>query len=72
MPVTWGTSHFVSLAAAIRYYRPYGYDASDVRAKLASGEIHLGEPSAQPSSRVILDNREGRYFIVTNDGAHDG
>jgi len=39
-----GTSYFVNLAAACRYFKPYGYDAADVTRKLAEGEIHLGKP----------------------------
>jgi hypothetical protein len=61
----WGTSHFESRVAAIRYYRPYGYDdvGAAVDRKLAEGEIHIGKPETKPGQRVWLDTKEGRYFM---------
>lgn len=59
-----GTPYFASIAAAQAYYRPYGNDARDVNEKIAAGEIHIGKPSTcEPDERVVLDTREGRYFI---------
>lgn len=54
-----GTSHFISRAAAIRYYRPYGTDAAEVDRKLADGEIHIGKPEGTAS---IIPG-EGRYRV---------
>lgn len=59
-----GTSHFITSAAAVRYYRDYDYTAADVAAKIAAGEIHIGKPVAcNPGETVKLDRNEGRYFI---------
>jgi hypothetical protein len=65
-----GTSAFVSKAAAIRYYRPYGFNAKDVQAKLDHAEIFIGKPPHNPENgeRVILLGDEGRYGIVTPEG----
>jgi hypothetical protein len=60
----WGTSHFVSLDAAERYYRNYGETAADVGAKIEAREIHIGKPmNCEPDEVVTLDRSEGRYFI---------
>lgn len=59
-----GTSHFVTRAAAIRYYEVFGYDTKDVEAKLAEGEIHIGPPTLKDGERLgMMDG--GRYSIVT-------
>ena len=50
-----GTSHFVSLMDAIRYYRPYGFDASDVERKIADGEIHIGPPETGKGRLLTID-----------------
>ena len=63
METRWGTSHFESRAAAIRYYRPYGYTAASVERKIVEGEIHIGPPEAKPGQTVTLNREEGRYFI---------
>ena len=61
-----GTSCFVSIDAAVRYYRSRG-DTDPIHAvarKLAAGEIHLGEPQAvYPDEVAVLDTLEGRYYI---------
>lgn len=60
-----GTAHFISTAAAIRYYKPYGYNAGDVREKLARGEIAIGEPK-QVDGTPYPDCRkgpDGRYWL---------
>lgn len=65
-----GTSHFVSRAAAERYYRDYGYSdvAEAVTRKLAEGEIHIGKPmTCEPDERITLDAREGRYVIERDE-----
>ncbi len=57
------TPNFVSLAAARRYYRPYGFDNTGVDAKLAAAEIHIGKPMLQPGDTLaIIDG--GRYEIT--------
>lgn len=63
MTTRTGTSHFVSLADAIRYYRPYGTDKKAVLAKIEAGEIHLGKPLLKPGQKLLIDRSEGRYII---------
>lgn len=61
----YGTSHFVSKQAAVRYYRPYGYDepTKAVERKIAEGEISIGAPVPKVGESVYLNAEEGRYFI---------
>lgn len=63
--MTYGTSHFVSKQAAVRYYRPYGYSQTEraVERKIAEGEIHIGEPTLKANQSTYVDADEGRYFI---------
>lgn len=65
-PITTGTSHFSSEAAAIRYYAAYGYSRRDVLSKIASGGITIGKPAAKPGEVLSLHPQEGRYFITEN------
>jgi hypothetical protein len=58
---TIGTAHFISLGAAIRYYRPYGFDKADVARKVAEGEIYIGKPETKPNEEIFT--RDGRYHI---------
>lgn len=60
-PYTIGTAHFVSKAAAVRYYRDYSFEASDVERKIASGDIFIGKPKIQDNEALFV--REGRYHI---------
>jgi hypothetical protein len=65
MPTTYGTSHFVSLEAAVRYYAAYEKNPKRaVELKLKEGSIHIGKPhvNAQQTLSVIAD--EGRYAIT--------
>lgn len=61
-----GTEYFISESAARRYYKPQGYDAADVRRKLAEGEIYVGRPACKPGDRAEAD-RDGRYIIITGE-----
>jgi len=56
-----GTSHFVSLEAAVEYYKPYGFDALDVGNKLAVGEIKIGQPTWGKGQTLKVEG--GRYFL---------
>lgn len=62
-----GTSYFNSFMDAVAYYKPYeGSDADATEAvyrKLRGREIHIGRPSLKPGERLVLDTKEGRYFI---------
>ena len=62
----WGTCHFVSEAAAVRYYAPYHSHPRDnlrqVKAEIAAGSIFIGKPQAKPGERVYV-GPDGRYWI---------
>ena len=60
-----GTSHFLSFAAAVRYYRKYdGNDACiTVVERLRSGEIHIGRPTEKPGQRTYLIDNGTRWAI---------
>jgi hypothetical protein len=61
----YGTAYFTSHEAAIRYYRPYGYDAASVARKLAEGDIHVGKPSLSLGDRLVIIDDGARYGIET-------
>lgn len=67
-PTRFGTSYFITKSAAIRYYRPYGYDdpKAAVERKLREGEIHIGRPPLKAGQRAQIISGEGRYEIVEN------
>jgi len=44
--MTIGTSYFINLQAAYRYYAPYGDSRAAVDRKIAEGQIHIGRPTA--------------------------
>lgn len=60
-----GTSYFVSKDAAIRYYRPYGYDdvRETVERKLRDGEIHIGKPTLLAGQRLALIDESTRWAV---------
>ena len=59
---TYGTSHFRSKFAAIRYYETFGYEREDVMRKLAEGEIAIGPPALKPGETLRF-MEGGRYAI---------
>jgi hypothetical protein len=59
-----GTSHFVNIDWAACYYRGYGLNKSDVKRKVATGEIHIGKPEVLPGEVAWVNVSEGRYFIT--------
>lgn len=61
-----GTAHFVTLAHAVAYYRPYGFDRSDVQRKLAEGEIFIGPPVLKAGERLVLTDNGQRYAIESD------
>ena len=63
----WGTAYFVSLAAACRYYKPYGCDAAHVGRKLTAGEIHIGAPLLKKGERLLTIDEGTRYAIEATD-----
>lgn len=64
---TYGTSYFVSMAAAVRYYKDYHY--SDTKAavlrKLSEGEIHIGKPPLKAGERLGTTDGGKRYTVTT-------
>lgn len=64
MQTRYGTAHFSSLAAAVRYYAQQGISRHGVMEKLKAGEIFIGKPTCKESQRVELNSEEGRYFIT--------
>jgi len=59
-----GTSHFVSVATARRYYADYGFTGQYVWRKVKAGEIHIGPPVTKPGQRVEVIDNGTRYAIV--------
>jgi len=59
----WGTAHFQSGSAAVRYYARQGISAHGVDEKLKAGEIFYGRPTVKDGQTLTLDPVEGRYFI---------
>ncbi|NEX60155.1 hypothetical protein [Noviherbaspirillum galbum] len=59
------TCHFISRAAADRYFRQYGY--ADAAGQLAEGAIILGPPSLLPGQTISIIHDEGRYCICSPD-----
>ncbi len=66
MATTYGTSHFTSLSAAVRYYKDYGYDKADVQRKIREGEIHIGKPTVKVGERLGTTDGGKRYTITSN------
>jgi hypothetical protein len=65
-PTTYGTSHFTSRSAAVRYYKGYGYDdvKAAVAAKIKDGEIHIGKPPLKAGQRLTTVDGGKRYAIT--------
>jgi hypothetical protein len=63
----FGTCHFTTKAAAIRYYSNYnGYNRGnriEVERKIAEGEIYIGPPTLKPGETLSVIPGEDRYAI---------
>lgn len=60
----YGTSHFPSEQAAVRYYSAYETNPKQaVLTKLKEDSIKIGKPKAKPGQKVYLNQEEERYFI---------
>jgi hypothetical protein len=64
MSIRLGTSHFVSVATARRYYADYGMSGDQVRAKVEAGEIQIGAPTPKSWQRLEIIDNGTRYAIV--------
>ena len=63
-----GTSYFVSMAKAIRYYALYEDDAEAVtKRKLEAGEIHIGKPPMKKGDKLTIIDNGARYAIESKD-----
>lgn len=60
-----GTSHFVSLRAAARYYKGQNENRRDVERKLREGLIHIGPPEIKAGERLEVIDNGTRYAIVS-------
>ena len=67
---TIGTSYFVNFTKACDYYKGQGLDEltpaaleREVRAKIAEGEISIGQPELKPGNRLLLIDGGTRYAI---------
>lgn len=59
-----GTPYFPTMGHAVKYYADQGFTPKDVADKVVDGEIFIGKPTTcEPDERIVLDTREGRYFI---------
>jgi hypothetical protein len=64
MAIKYGTSYFPSLAAARKYYAPYGYSGAAITRKINSGEIHIGKPPLEyGKERCVLIDDGTRYAV---------
>lgn len=63
MPLTIGTSYFVSKMHALRYYDHEGATLNDIAIKEAEGLIHIGKPPIRPGDRLVLLDDGARYGI---------
>jgi hypothetical protein len=63
MSIQVGTSHFVSIPAAFKYYKEYGYSEMDVRDKVIAKEITIGQPEIIFGESLKVDTN-GRYMII--------
>lgn len=64
---TRGTSHFVSVDDAVRYYRAQGEGLNaraTVTRKLSEGVIHIGPPTLGPGEHLTTLDGGARYGIV--------
>lgn len=58
-----GTHHFISIAAAIRYFANQGIGPEDVARKFDEGEIAIGRPATKPGDTVSIIDTGTRYAI---------
>jgi hypothetical protein len=67
--ITTGTSHFLSLNSAIRYYRDYEPAktrpeiARSVGHKIEEGLIHIGKPTLKAGETLTVIDNGTRYAI---------
>ena len=66
--MTYGTSHFVNRAFAVKYYREYEQTLTDAVAavdrKIAEGAIHIGKPALKAGETLSVIDDGTRYAIT--------
>ena len=66
---TWGTCHFPSTNAAVRYYQSAidpSYTVAQILEKVKSKEIIIGRPTTKQNQIVLLHPKEERYYVQEN------
>lgn len=61
--IRYGTSHFVSVSAAQRYYGALGYDRLAINDKLVNGEIFTTPPNVGAGERLVMIDGGLRYGV---------
>jgi hypothetical protein len=61
--MTTGTSHFVSKAAALRYFAYENATMASIERKIAEGSIHIGKPELKPGQRLRVIDGGTRYAV---------
>ena len=60
--VRWGTSHFVNMGSAVRYYAQTG-ETQSLADKIKNGEITIGPPKGKENDTLAVDG-DGRFWLV--------
>jgi hypothetical protein len=63
MPITYGTSYFVNMQAALSYYAEYG-ERDAVARKIREGGIHIGRPPLKSGETLSLIDGGRRYAVT--------
>lgn len=68
MSTTYGTSHFVSMATAVTYYKAYEQNPHRaVITKLREGSIHIGKPELKAGQKLTIIDDGLRYAITEKE-----
>ena len=62
---TQGTCYFISMNAAKRYYRGYGFKAAEVEDMAARDQIKVGKPPCRPNERRVVIDGGTRWAVTT-------
>lgn len=60
MATRFGTCHFETLPAIMRYY---GISRVEAQNKVYIGACHVGKPQCKKCEKVLIHSKERRYFI---------
>jgi len=59
-----GTSYFLSIPAAIRYFSYENTTRTTINKKIAEGLIHIGQPLVRKNQKLKIIDDGTRYTIV--------